>query len=899
MGSMLDAASAIAKLGFRYPWRPYQVRVLDAIERHLDDDKLHIVAAPGSGKTILGLETFRRLRHPAIVFAPTITIRDQWLARLSLFLPENAEMPAWASNSLDRPGLLTCVTYQSLHAKIRQSEASEPEDEVLAGDDINDEAPELDEIQCLVRTLRESQVRTIILDEAHHLRREWWQALERVSKALTNVTIVSLTATPPYGVIGEEWDRYDSLCGPIDEEISVPELVKSGTLAPHDDFVWAVEPDDQTRALVQAYADAVERTTNELSHDNVLIDAIAIHPWMLDPQNHIREILDTPETAVAMLVLLQHCGRTPPRDAFRLLTGGHVAPPESSRRWWQALIKSYLFDAHWPMDDVHKKHRDALAKRLRAAELLHRRELRIESSRPVRDRIAMSSAKTYACLDIHRLEREIRGNNLRQVILTDYIRDGAPADSGVIQLGAWPIFHELALSATQQDRPRLALLTGRLTLIHENAVESFTHCLGSNAAAVSLVPSNLLDGLVRVTSSRNDLLVPAITRLFADGVIDTIVGTRALLGEGWDAPSINSLILASYVGSYVTTNQMRGRAIRRDPDRPEKAASIWHLVGVESGTVAGLQDAWSMSRRFEAFVGLHAWTPEIESGIERLKLPEPWSPRFIERTNADMRKRIRQVDELANRWRDAIDRGEKGRVIPTIRSYARIAPKRLLVTNTATRMFAAAGAAAIGPIQYGINWLLRSGGDSRAMLQALGIAGTAALLFMLPGLTRAIRTMIRFYPVDGSLRQIGLALRDALIAAQQIKTPIDQTGFTLRKEMGGAVSIALTGVTFYESSIFVDCLREILSPIENPRYLITRRGARWLGQQIDYHAVPTLLGERKESALLFFDAWRRYVGKSDLIYTRNTQGRQVLLRARILAYSSTDTLQTHRLDQWQ
>lgn len=43
-------------LTFRYRWRPYQQRVLDAIDQHLDDARLHIVAAPGAGKTTLGLE---------------------------------------------------------------------------------------------------------------------------------------------------------------------------------------------------------------------------------------------------------------------------------------------------------------------------------------------------------------------------------------------------------------------------------------------------------------------------------------------------------------------------------------------------------------------------------------------------------------------------------------------------------------------------------------------------------------------------------------------------------------------------------------------------------------------------------------------------------------------------
>jgi hypothetical protein len=33
-------------LNFCYPWRPSQARVLAVIEDHLEDDRLHVVAAP-------------------------------------------------------------------------------------------------------------------------------------------------------------------------------------------------------------------------------------------------------------------------------------------------------------------------------------------------------------------------------------------------------------------------------------------------------------------------------------------------------------------------------------------------------------------------------------------------------------------------------------------------------------------------------------------------------------------------------------------------------------------------------------------------------------------------------------------------------------------------------------
>ena len=37
---------------FQNTWRSYQARVLEHLDSYLDDKRVHIVAAPGSGKTV-------------------------------------------------------------------------------------------------------------------------------------------------------------------------------------------------------------------------------------------------------------------------------------------------------------------------------------------------------------------------------------------------------------------------------------------------------------------------------------------------------------------------------------------------------------------------------------------------------------------------------------------------------------------------------------------------------------------------------------------------------------------------------------------------------------------------------------------------------------------------------
>ena len=68
-------------LEFHGTWRSYQARVLQNVSRYLSDDKIHIVAAPGSGKTTLGIELIKRLNANTLILAQ-MCIRDRLCAVL-------------------------------------------------------------------------------------------------------------------------------------------------------------------------------------------------------------------------------------------------------------------------------------------------------------------------------------------------------------------------------------------------------------------------------------------------------------------------------------------------------------------------------------------------------------------------------------------------------------------------------------------------------------------------------------------------------------------------------------------------------------------------------------------------------------------------------------------------
>ena len=92
-----------ANINFKYSWRKYQQRVLNELDEHLKDNHLHIVAPPGSGKTVLGLEVMLRINKPSLVLAPTVAIRNQWIQRFcDLFLQVDRK-PDWISRDIRNP----------------------------------------------------------------------------------------------------------------------------------------------------------------------------------------------------------------------------------------------------------------------------------------------------------------------------------------------------------------------------------------------------------------------------------------------------------------------------------------------------------------------------------------------------------------------------------------------------------------------------------------------------------------------------------------------------------------------------------------------------------------------------------------------------------------------------
>lgn len=298
-------------LRFTGTLRPSQQAAIDIARRKLAEGhrRLHIVAPPGSGKTILGLYLWAEcVRRPALILSPNSAIQAQWTTKAGGFCPGLA-LEELTSTDSERPRWLTSLTYQAvtlprrgggdldsaavelwLENLIEQNQARDATEAQRWIDDLRQHNPDYhserlasyrkqhrdalaqagqalpllhDSSRAVLQRLKDRGIGLIVLDECHHLLGHWGRVLADAHDFLDGPVVVGLTATPPDrdGKEQIDLDRYDKFFGPIDYEVPIPAVVKDGFLSPYQDLAYFVRPtsaeidfvaniDEQFHALV-------------------------------------------------------------------------------------------------------------------------------------------------------------------------------------------------------------------------------------------------------------------------------------------------------------------------------------------------------------------------------------------------------------------------------------------------------------------------------------------------------------------------------------------------------------------------------------------------------------------------------------------------------------------------
>ncbi len=899
-------------------FRRQQSEALDAIDARwaAGSNRAWVVLPPGLGKTLTGLEAARRLGRPVVVFVPNTAIQGQWIRTVSEFVP----VPMTASSDRDLADDVTVLTYQSLAH-------FDPDDEVdedgrLVGRR-RSRAPLLQQLspsgRGLVERLRGAGQLTLVLDECHHLLEVWGRLVAELLELLDQPYVVALTATPPAALTQDQADLVQTIFGEVVYSASIPAAVRDGYLAPFAELAWLTTPTPSERDWLSSEAVRFAELTTDLVDPT--FGSRPFLPW-LDQRLVERGSAygqlgwsqlerDHPQLTEAAL-RLHHIGLLALPDGARMREEHRRAPDAED---WVALIgdwaRHHLATSQDPADVAARKRlTDALPSI--GYGLTRGGHVRRAQS-PVNRVLSRSAGKTHACVEILRAETGNLGAHLRALVLCDHEKAAAtlPARlAGVLDAEAGSA--RLVLR-TLLDDPQTAaldpmLVTGSTVACGLETAVRFHAWASTGEVVLDALAAPEPDGVVHITgrwSSRT--WVPKVTEFLELGSTKVLIGTRALLGEGWDARSLNTLIDLTTATTSTAVVQTRGRTLRVDPAQPDKVAHTWTVVTVSEEHPEGDTDYLRFVRKHAAYFGV-TQTGEVVDGVGHVS-PElsPYDPPSVVGFDAfNAVQLVRSADRTETRRLWSVGSAYRDERVHTVTVRPSIQRTRLPALPMAM------GGPAQPSLVLGPRGPVR-GARGQSALAALSVTGVvaaalASVVGVVAGPWLALVTGVAIAAVGGG----SWALRaGALLAAATFPPSLERYASAVAEAMrqsglspvgpecvrsvvteDGSYRFALSGVTEDVSAQFADALDEVLSPIGTSRYVIARYGlspadgslparvtlavrqgtGRLRPTTVTFHAVPAVFARGAARARAFATAWSRWISAAELVRTDSPEG---------------------------
>lgn len=567
---------------FLYELYTYQKDILDVFEKELKrwDKKIHIVAPPGSGKTIVWLEMITRLNSNTLILVPNLTLQEQWKDKIkNCFLEPSENIDELVSFDPLVIKKINIITYQSLTQTGQENDEVTQEildkwfkdffDEFNSRLEFNDYVANLKDsnfseyselfskykkwvkkssdnnminnllstrVKDFFASLKANNVKTIVVDEAHHLTSWWSKVIFYLRNYLNNPYIIGLTATPPFDDVDffDLNDDYANLLGEVDYYIPTPAIIKSGRLAPYSDLVYFVEPDDNLSELLTKKEKILE--------DFLILESknIAFTVYKVLKKDYDKLLKNSPELLDSYLRFIYIHDKS--LDISEYINENSTKPisledvAKATGKWLMG-IKINNSSKTW-----EKPNEDKIKRIFFDLGYIWRANNFYRFQTPIEKLLIYSKTKINWVKEILKKEKTNLGDKMKCAIITDFLS----AESDYINCEY--IFDEI-INDFSDLNPYL--------LSWQWIYKIWT------SWARELV--------------KNETIL-SITQKLTSGETKLVIGTRWILGEWWDCPKLNTLMDLTWMTAYMSVNQVRWRAIRLDLDNLKKCANIYDVV---------------------------------------------------------------------------------------------------------------------------------------------------------------------------------------------------------------------------------------------------------------------------------------------------------------------------------
>jgi hypothetical protein len=726
----------------------------------------------------------------------------------------------------------------------------------------------------LIDRIASMRITCLVLDECHHLL-DWWAL---VVKALADrlaethpLAVIGLTATLPEPGSAQEKENYAGLLGPVDAELHLAAMVAEGGIAPWRDGLRVAELEPAEARFLDTWSESFSEQLDSVllsepfidwavaQVENASADARERQAWAMNGTDGWDRFWDADPLAAAALArywaargMALPVGFEPPEAAG---VGGRYTLDDRL-----LLLDSWL---HALDADVPRQVRED------ARRIVRRHGVSITTSgvrwnRSTADIVcSRSTAKGSAAGEILAMEAAARVDQLRALVVVERDRATSPPAAARSLLGEDAGTAARILAAVcrfgEVAQRGVICVTGSGAWCDVLGAERIQHAINMSAEDDRWVTTRgsdipaVVELVGRGTTWESAHWLHAARAALEAGAAQTLVATRGLVGEGWNYPGLNVLVDLSEVASTTAMTQLRGRALRIDPDTPDKIASLWDVV-IAHPTAHG---DWSRFRRRHARWWGPNWDGALVTGARKVHplaaSPVPPSADHHDAINAASAAVMADRDGTAQAWRE-IDAAGVATSVLRIVSRRRCTQVR---TRGGQWRLTGVGSAFVGG---GVAAVVTAS-QMPLMVAVLAFVAVAAgwLTVAARGRTRSQNDTVR---VLGEAVAHGLAavghrtLRDASISAASTSD---------------GISAAIHGVDDDTAAAWADAFEELLGPLGTPRWLLTNGARAW--------RVPRAIGSGKDAATAFAEAFHRRIPGTRLLRAGTPEATELTLRA--------------------